>query len=133
MTNQTSLLEMVLHKNFGITATTYKVLPGVAARIFGLYNRHGAQVGTATVNKAVQTSYGEAVRSIHNHDLHRKQGTDSVSIRIVGIVDSIEDRVYPYTIATNEKVPPTLGDMFLRGLFASGKSSNASPFQQPWG
>lgn len=61
MTNQTSMFEMVIREEAGNTAAPWKILPGVAVKLFALYIGYAAKVGTATGSKDCATSETEAI------------------------------------------------------------------------
>lgn len=87
MANQTSLLQMVLNKEFDNTATASGVLPGVPVKLLAMHIWHAAQAGTAPESEAGATFGTGAVKRIHNQGLPRKRGADHIVIRTVVIAD----------------------------------------------
>lgn len=115
MSNQTSLFEVGLGKEIGITAASNGALSGVPVNLFSLHNGHAAQIGTAAVSEAGATVETEVLNSMHNHDLSFEQSVKCIVIRTSDTADSVKDLTYHCTFPTNDEAP---ADLFSSKLHA---------------
>lgn len=117
ITNQTSILELVLGKESGSTAGARGVLHGVPLELLALHNGHTAHVGTTIVSEAAVKSETEAVRSLLKNDLPWKQCLEVVIIRTLFIADAVKDLANTYKFHMTDEVLAPLGDIFQSRLY----------------
>lgn len=114
----TFFFSMVLPESFGKSLAALGIVASVSVNLFAVHEGHAQEFRTATASKAATISAMELVQRLHNHDLPRDQGTDSVVIRTLTLVESFKNFIYTYTFFTNDEVPETSSDIFSSGLYA---------------